>query len=101
MNMNLFGTIAAVIAIVMGGMTQILGCSTDAVTNATVCSASWVPPQYAGYAVVIFSGLAIAAKLLRPGGPVAGLFGQTAVVVPDDRPSVGTVTKSSVSSPSR
>lgn len=99
MNMNLFGTIAAVIALIMGGMTQILGCSTDAATNTTVCTASWIPPQYAGYAVVIFSGLAIAAKLFRPGGPIAGLFGQTAVVVPDDKAGVGTVTKSSVANP--
>jgi len=98
MNMNLFGTIAAAIAIIMGGMTQILGCSTDA-AGVSVCTASWIPPHIAGYAVLLFSGLAIAAKLLRPGGPIAGLFGQTVVVVDDDKAGVGTTTKSSVASP--
>jgi len=61
MNNNLFGTIAAVVAVVMGAMTQILGCATDAAGNSS-CTASWIPPAYAGYAVLVFSGLALAAK---------------------------------------
>jgi lysozyme len=98
MNNNLFGTIAAVIAVVMGGLTQILGCATDAAGN-SVCTASWLPPQYAGYAVLLFSGLAIAAKMFRPGGVLHGLFGATAVIVPESKNQKGTVTQSDVNAP--
>lgn len=98
MNNNLFGTIAAIVAVVMGGMTQILGCTTDAAVTA-VCTASWLPPQYAGYAVLVFSGLAIAAKLFRPGGPVKGLIGGTAIIVPDAEAGPGVVTPAQVAAP--
>jgi len=96
MNNNAFGTIAAIIAVVLGAMTQIFGCSTDAVTNMSICTASWIPPEWAGYVVLAFSGVAILSKLFRPGGPVAGLFAPSAVIVPEAKSGPGTVTPEQV-----
>lgn len=96
MNNNMFGTIAAIIAILLGAMTQIFGCSTDATTEVSVCTASWIPPQYAGYVVLVFSGLAIGAKLFRAGGPLHGLFGKSVIVVKDGDSKPGVVSPTQV-----
>lgn len=78
---NILGTIAAFVAIAATLMTDILGCTVDA-AGVTTCAASWLTPQLAGYAVLVFSGIQLISKVIRPGGPLRGLFGSTAVVVP-------------------
>lgn len=96
MNNNAFGTIAAIVALLLGAMTQIFGCSMDPVTQASVCTATWIPPEWAGYVVLAFSGIALVSKLFRPGGPVAGLFAPSAVIVPEAKAGPGTVTPEQV-----
>jgi hypothetical protein len=98
---NLFGTITAILAVVMGVMTSVLGCTaadtTQIALNAT-CTASWLKPEWAGWAALAFGILAIISKLLRPGGALHSLFGSTAVVVPDEKATAGVVTKAQVES---
>lgn len=95
---NLLGTIGALVAIAMSLATDILGCSTSAI-GVTTCSASWLSPQLAGYAVLFFSGVALISKVIRPGGPLRGLFGSTAVIVGKDEAKVGVVTAAQVAAP--
>jgi len=90
---NLFGTITAILTIVTGIMTQLLGCTTDA-AGVTVCTSTLLPAKYMAIAASIFGILALVSKLMRPGGALHSLFGQTAVVV--DKAGVGTVTPSQV-----
>lgn len=47
MNTNLIRTILTWLAIIIPPVSVALGCSTDAVSGAITCSASWLPPQYA------------------------------------------------------
>ena len=92
---NAIRTILVALTAAAALMSSILNCATD-VAGATVCSASWLPPQFAGYAIMAFSAIGLALKALRPGGILAGLFGQTAVVSPTGDP--GTVTQTQVNS---
>ena len=46
----------------------------------------------------IFGILTLISKLMRPGGTLHSLFGQTAVVVDGAKSAVGTVTKAQVAS---
>jgi hypothetical protein len=98
MNNNAIRSILGVLTIAVALMTNVLGCSTDA-AGVSVCSASWLPPQYAGIAIAAFGFLALAMKALRPGGFLAGLFGDTAVVTKTGGP--GTVTAAQKASPSQ
>lgn len=43
------------------------------------CSASWIPPQYAGYAIMALSGLKMVINIVRDG--LGGLFKQQPPVV--------------------
>jgi ABC-type branched-subunit amino acid transport system permease subunit len=95
MNTNALGTIAAIVAILLGGMTQILGCTTNAAGNAS-CAASWLSPALAGLAVVCFSTLQLIMKLFRPGGILPGLFGKTVIVLPENVAGPGSVTQAQV-----
>lgn len=92
---NILGTIAAIVAIAMSLATDILGCSVNA-AGVTTCAASWIPPALAGYAVMFFSGLLLISKVIRPGGPLRGLFGSTAVIVPPVEAKPGVVTPGQV-----
>lgn len=92
---NALGTVAAGVAIAGTLMTNVLGCTANAL-GVTTCNASWLTPQYAGYAVIAFSATQLAAKAMRPGGWLRGLFGATAVVVKPENATVGTVTKGQV-----
>lgn len=101
MNMtNAAGTISAVITILLGIMTNVLQCSTDAAGEA-VCKASFLSPQMAGIAMAGFAVLTLALKIFRPGGMLRSLFGSTAVVVPEGSPASGsgTVTPEQVKLP--
>lgn len=96
---NILGTIAAFVAIAATLMTDILGCTVDA-AGVTTCSATWLSPQLAGYAVLLFSGIQLVSKVIRPGGPLRGLFGSTAIVVPTKaEATVGVVTAAQVAEP--
>lgn len=98
---NIFGTVTAILAVVSGIMATVLGCTTDAVTNVSVCAVEWLPPQYAVIASAIFGGLALISKAMRPGGFLHSMFGTTAVVVPASSPksTAGTVTPEQVAQP--
>jgi hypothetical protein len=93
---NLFGTITAILTILTGLMTQLLGCAVDA-AGVTVCTSSLLPAKYMAIAASVFGILALISKLMRPGGALHSLFGSTAVVV--DKAGVGTVTPSQVKAP--
>ena len=92
---NLFGTVTAILTILTGIMTQLLGCVTDA-AGVTVCSSGLLPAKYMVIASSIFGVLTVISKLMRPGGALHSLFGQTAVVVPADKATVGVVTPEQV-----
>jgi len=93
---NLFGTVTAILSILTGIMTQLLGCATDA-AGVTVCTSTLLPAKYMMIASGVFGVLVVISKLLRPGGALHSLFGPTAVVV--DKPGVGTVTPAQVKTP--
>jgi hypothetical protein len=93
---NILGTITAILTILTGLMTQILGCAVDA-AGATVCTGSVLPAKYMAIASAIFGLLTMVAKAARPGGWLHSFFGETAVVV--DKPGVGTVTPAQVKTP--
>lgn len=98
---NIFGTVTAILAVLSGIMSTVLGCTTDAVTSVTVCAVEWLPPQYAVIASAIFGGLSLISKAMRPGGFLHSMFGTTAVVVPasSSKSGPGTVTPSQVAAP--
>lgn len=98
---TIVSTIAGVLAVLMGAMTQVLGCKAGSADFSAVCTASWLPTNYMGYAAIVFGVLAFAAKLMSPGGPLANLFGEKAVVLAEDDPKsgVGTVTPEQVAQP--
>lgn len=95
---NILGTISAVVGIAMSLMTDVLKCSVDA-AGATTCAASWLTPAMGGYAIMFFSALLLLSKVIRPGGPLRGLFGTTAVVVPAAEAKTGVVTPAKVAAP--
>lgn len=95
---NILGTISAVVAIAMSILTDFAKCSADA-AGVVTCGASWLTPAMAGYAVMLFSGILLVSKVIRPGGPLRGLFGSTAVVVPPAEAKVGVVTPNQVAAP--
>ena len=94
---NLFGTITAILTVLTGVMTQLLGCTTDAM-GITTCSSTLLPAKYMAIAASVFGVVTIVSKLMRPGGALHSLFGQTAVVVDKANTVPGTVTKAQVAS---
>lgn|SRR5574337_963303 len=94
-------TIAGVLAVIMGIMTQVLGCHVGATDFSAVCTASWVPTNLIGYAAIAFGVLAFVAKMISPGGVLGNLFGSKAVILPENHPKsgVGTVTPEQVAQP--
>lgn len=92
---NILGTITAILTILTGLMTQLLGCATDA-AGVGVCTGSLLPAKYMAIATAVFGVLTMIAKLMRPGGALHSLFGETAVVVPDAKAAPGVVTKAQV-----
>jgi len=94
---NILGTLTAILTVLTGVMTQLLGCTTDAV-GLTVCTSTILPAKYLAVAASVFGILTLISKLLRPGGALHSLFGQTAVVVDGAKSAVGTVTKAQVAS---
>ncbi|CAB5079533.1 hypothetical protein UFOVP143_10 [uncultured Caudovirales phage] len=92
---NALGTITAVITLLLGAMTSLLHCSSVGGLQAT-CTGDILPAAYMGYAGIAFGLLTLVLKAVRPGGFLASLFGQTAVV--SATPSVGTVTPAQVAS---
>jgi hypothetical protein len=94
---NIASTVSAVLTILLGVMSQVLGCSMKAEAAAT-CTAEWLPPQYAVYAALFFAAATLGLKIVRPGGVPASLFGSTAVVVAESKSGPGTVTPAQVAS---
>lgn len=64
--------------------------------EAVNCSATWLPPQYAAYAVMFFTASEVVLKSFRPGGMMAGWFGQSVLVVPKESAKIGVVTPEQV-----
>lgn len=95
---NILGTVAAFVAIAVSLMTDIAGCSVDAL-GVTTCKAAWLTPAMGAYAVMLFSGIQLISKMIRPGGPLRGLFGTTAVMVPPDQAKAGVVTQAQIDAP--
>lgn len=97
---NAFGSLTAILAVISGIMTQVLQCVPGAGDLTAVCTAPWLG-QYAGVAALVFGGIALVQKLMRPGGILRSLFGTTAVVVPASSPKsvAGTVTPEQVAQP--
>lgn len=97
---NPIGTLSAITAFLVALMTQ-LGCSPGASDFASTCSIPFLPASWMVYAAMLFSGLLLLAKALRPGGFIRSMFGSTAVVVPESSPksTAGTVTPEQVAQP--
>jgi hypothetical protein len=95
---NTASTVTAVLTILLGVMTQVLGCTSVGDLHAT-CTAAFLSPDWAGYAALFFAASTIILKFLRPGGALHSLFGRTAVVVPEGKAGVGTVTPAQVAEP--
>lgn len=94
---NAFGTVTAILAVISTTMATVLKCEPVADLSAK-CGASFLSPQIAGYAAAGFAILTLILKLLRPGGALHSLFGQTAVVVSDVKSAPGVVTQKQVDS---
>lgn len=92
---NALGTITAVLTIITGIMSQLLHCTSTGDLAAT-CTGDILPAKYMVYASAAFGIITLVLKLLRPGGPLASLFGQTAVVVPEAKNAPGVVTPAQV-----
>ncbi len=95
---NIFGTITAALAVVLGFMTQVMGCTAVEGALTGTCTASWIPASWVAIASGAFGILSLIAKSARPGGFLHSLFGSTAVVVPADssKSGAGTVTPAQV-----
>lgn len=95
---NLFGTVTAILTVLSTVAASVLKC--EAVSDAAaVCSASFLSPTVAAWAAAGFGILTLVLKMLRPGGILHSLFGQTAVVVAADKSAPGVVTKEQVAAP--
>lgn len=95
---NLFGTVTAILTVLSTVAASVLKC--EAVGDAAaVCSASFLSPTVAAWAAAGFGILTLVLKMLRPGGILHSLFGQTAVVVSADKSAPGVVTKEQVAAP--
>lgn len=97
---NPIGTLSAITAFLVALMTQ-LGCAPGASDFSATCNIPFLPGSWMVWAAMLFSGLLLLAKALRPGGFLRSLFGSTAVVVPAESPKsvAGTVTPEQVASP--
>jgi hypothetical protein len=93
---NLFGTLTAILTVISTVAASVLKCEAVGDAAAT-CSASFLSPVWAGYAAAGFGILTLILKLLRPGGALHSLFGQTAVV--NNAGGAGVVTKDQVAQP--
>lgn len=85
---NAFGTVTAVLAMLMGFLTSI-GCAPGAVDFSATCSIPWLPEQWLPYAGGLTGIVAFIMKLSRPGGWLHSLFGSTAVMLPENHPNSG------------
>jgi hypothetical protein len=94
---NAIRTVSLIVGAILEIMAKLGECTVDAANP--VCSAPWIPTTYAHYAVLAIIVLNFILKATRPGGVLPGLFGQTAVVVPDSKAGVGTVTATQVAQP--
>lgn len=105
---NPLDTISWLIVGALSLMTEFLHCTVPAtgdVLPVGTCSVpdwlSGVSPQIVVISGIVFGGLTMVAKWLRPGGFLRGWFGSTAVVVPTDssHSTVGTATPEHVATP--
>lgn len=101
MNSNLVRTILNVLSILSVAMVAFGGCVTDdpatAVIEATKCEASWLSPQLALTAALVFQGIGFLTKMFGSGtNPIDALKNPVAVVSPTPKP--GTVTPAQVAS---
>lgn len=98
-NMNLVRTILTVLAVIIGPIAIVFGCTTT-VTGDVDCTNSWVGEFLSPKAAIALSGLFMVANLIlksfQGGTPGTGLVAQTVPVV--EKPQVGTVTTAQVNS---
>ncbi len=98
---NLLGTVTAVLAVVLGFMTQVMGCAAVDGTMQATCTASWIPASWVAIVSGAFGVLSLLAKSARPGGFIHSWFGPTAVVVKpaSSHAGAGTVSPAEVAKP--
>lgn len=101
MQLSIQKTIDTLSIVAVGAMAileKVAGCSGDIASTSTVeaakCSASYLTPAMLGYATIIYAGLTMFNRLTKDGGPLAGMFGKSAVV--SSTGTVGTVAPSDV-----
>lgn len=92
---NLASTITALLTVLTGIMSQLLQCTSTGDLAAT-CTGDILPAKYMVIASSVFGVLTLVLKAFRPGGFLNSMFGQTAVVVPESKAGVGSVTPSQV-----
>lgn len=94
---NLFGTLGSVLAAVTIWLGE-QGCLSTGDFSAT-CTISWLPVSLMPWLSGLFIALTLIGKLTRPGGFLHSIFGGTAVIVPEAKAGVGTVTPEQVAKP--
>jgi ABC-type spermidine/putrescine transport system permease subunit II len=95
---NLFGTITIILTVITGTLEK-MGCMAGAADFAATCNIPFLPVTWMPVLAIAFGVLTFIGKISRPGGWLGSLFGSTAVVVPESKSGVGTVTPSQVASP--
>lgn len=95
LNNNSLGTFVTFMGVLYAVLTDIFGCDLDASNNVS-CLATWIPAWMLPWLLIAFGGLAIFTKVMRIGGPLRGLFGKTAVIVPSSEAQPGVVTQKQV-----
>lgn len=98
---NILGTITAICTMLTGIMAQLFGCTAADGAITGTCTSTMFSPKYMLWISIAFGIITLVSKAIRPGGPLRGLFGTTAVVVSEDsKHSVaGTVTPAQVATP--
>lgn len=72
-NSNLIHNILNIAQVVMGALLAgLLATGCVDVAGTLDCSASWIPPMWAGYAIMAMSGLKVVINIFRDG--IGGLF---------------------------
>lgn len=98
---NILGTITTICTLLAGAMAQVFGCSVADGAIVGQCTSTMLPAKYMFFVACAFGVITLISKAIRPGGPLRGLFGSTAVVVPETSKNSGpgTVTPAQVAAP--
>lgn len=98
---NILGTITTLCTLLTGVLAQVFGCTVADGAIVGQCTSTMLPAKYMFFVACGFGVITLISKAIRPGGPLRGLFGTTAVIVPETskHSTAGTVTPEQVAAP--